>query len=583
MSKTSEKSVNLTAKPLMTMSGHERAIQKIAYLPGGERIVTCSEDKTVRIWDVETGEQEGTTMEHEDWVDVLAVTRDGKRILSGGKDKRIGVWDVETHELIEEWENETGSIWCIAVSPDDQLAANGGKGEIPGVIQVYDVEKGELVLGPIKGHRDWVRCVLWSLDGSQLFSASDDRTIRCWNSDMGESIGEPWKGHTFWVYSLSLSPDGTKLVSASFDKTVRFWDAQSGDPIGQPLQHDNALHAVTFSPSGEFVASGGNDTKVSIWRSVNLTAKPLMTMPGHEQAIQKIAYLPGGERIVTCSWDKTVRIWDVENGEQEGTTREHEGWVSGLAVTRDGKRILSGGFDKQIGVWDVETHELREGWEEETGAICVRIFSVCFSPNGEKLACAVGNGYSEIGVIHVYDVGSGELVLGPIKGHEEIISDVLWSLDGSQLFSASEDHTIRCWNSDTGESIGDPWKGHTHSVYSLSLSPDGTKLASASFDKTVRFWDAQSGDPIDQPLQHGNMLNVVTFSPSGEFVASGGDDKISIWRVPWWDDSQKQVITALTYLPTPFLTVFIPAGTQILIRRPLSSNVSRSLSDDRLL
>ncbi|KIJ04612.1 hypothetical protein PAXINDRAFT_94517, partial [Paxillus involutus ATCC 200175] len=71
----------------------------------------------------------------------------------------------------------------------------------------------------------------WSLDGSQLFSASWDYTIRCWNSDTGESIGEPWKGHTGWVYSLSLSPDGTKLASASSDKAVRFWDAQSGDPI----------------------------------------------------------------------------------------------------------------------------------------------------------------------------------------------------------------------------------------------------------------------------------------------------------------------------------------------------------------
>ncbi|KAF8834960.1 WD40 repeat-like protein, partial [Paxillus ammoniavirescens] len=217
--------------------GHEKMVRKIAYLPGGERIVTCSFDKTVRIWNVETGEQEGTTMEHENWVDGLAVTRDGKRVLSGGMNKRIRVWDVETHELIEEWEDDTGAIWCIAMSPDDQLAASGGeKGEIMirgiqegsrirhsvkagrgvrspcfspngeklacavgnlfGFIHVYDVESGELVLGPIRAHENVVKCVLWSLDGSQLFSGSDDRTIRCWNSDTGRSIGEPWRGHT---------------------------------------------------------------------------------------------------------------------------------------------------------------------------------------------------------------------------------------------------------------------------------------------------------------------------------------------------------------------------------------------------
>ncbi|KAF8836021.1 WD40 repeat-like protein [Paxillus ammoniavirescens] len=265
---------------------------------------------------------------------------------------------------------------------------------------------------------------------------------------------------------------------------------------------------------------------------------------------------------------------------------EHGGRVYGLAITRDGKKVLSGGKDNRIRVWDVETHELIEEWEKETGNIwsitvspddqlaasggeqgdiVIReieegcrirhsikagsgVPSICFSPNGEKLGCAVGN--ITHSVIHVYDVESGELVLGPISGHENIINCVLWSLDGSQLFSASFDQTIRCWNSDTGESIGEPWTGHIQWVWSLSLSPDGTKLASASWDKTVRFWDARSGDPIGQPLQHDDDVYAVTFSPSGEFVASGGKDKkVFIWRVPWWDDSQKQAHKSFLDLP----------------------------------
>jgi WD40 repeat protein len=348
-------------------------------------------------------------------------------------------------------------------------------------------------------------------------------------------------------------------------------------------------------------------------QSVDLTSKPLTTISGHEGSIRRIEYLPGGTRIVTCSFDDTVRIWDVGTGEQEGESMAYEGCVYGLAVTRDGKRILSGGEDKRIRVWDVETHGLIEEWEShrhsiyrialspddrsvasvgDQGEIVMReieeggrmrysidaggngghgydgVLSLCFSPNGERLACAVGNFVGKPGVINVYDAESGELVLGPIKGHEDVVFCVLWSIDGSRLFSASYDRTIRCWNSDTGESIGEPWKGHTDWVESLSLSPDGTKLASSSYDKTIRFWDARSGDPINQPLQHEEELYAATFSPSGEFVtvASGGrDNKVSTWRVPWWDDCQKRVITAFTYLPTPFLTVFsaIPC-TQVL-------------------
>jgi WD40 repeat protein len=131
MSKTSEQSVDLTSKPLATTSGHEDSIRRIEHLPGGARIVTNSFDNTVRIWDVETGEQAGKSMAHEGCIYGLAVTRDGKRILSSGEDRRIRVWDVETHELIEEWESYPQSIYHIAMPPDDQLAASGGgKGEI---------------------------------------------------------------------------------------------------------------------------------------------------------------------------------------------------------------------------------------------------------------------------------------------------------------------------------------------------------------------------------------------------------------------------------------------------------------------
>ncbi|KAH0828927.1 WD40-repeat-containing domain protein [Lanmaoa asiatica] len=126
--------------------------------------------------------------------------------------------------------------------------------------------------------------------------------------------------------------------------------------------------------------------------------------------------------------------------------------------------------------------------------------------------------------------------------HEHIVWCVLWSRsDGSRLFSASEDKTIRCWNSVTGEPIGHPWTGHTGLIYSLALSPDGSILASASWDATARFWDVNSGDPIGQPLQHDGSVYAVCFSPSGDFVTSAGASGY-LWRVPWLDSVEDQVI-----------------------------------------
>ncbi|KIJ09196.1 hypothetical protein PAXINDRAFT_17704 [Paxillus involutus ATCC 200175] len=114
------------------MSGHEVHIWRIAYLPGGERVVTCLYDKTVRIvWDVEKGEREGTSMVHEDELHGLAVTRDGKRILSGN----------------------TGRIVCIALSPDDQLTASGGD---DGKIEIREIkESGGIEHSIDTGHMDY--------------------------------------------------------------------------------------------------------------------------------------------------------------------------------------------------------------------------------------------------------------------------------------------------------------------------------------------------------------------------------------------------------------------------------------------
>ncbi|KIJ07682.1 hypothetical protein PAXINDRAFT_90028 [Paxillus involutus ATCC 200175] len=263
MSNTSPKSTDRTAKPFTTISAHKSYIRRIAYLPGGERAVTCSYDGTVRIWDVEKGVQEGRSMMHGNRVRGLAVTSDGKRILSGGEDKRIRVWDVDTQQPIEELGSHTSAdVRCLSLSPDGRLAASG---DSVGNLVIREMKMGGETKHSIHAGSE-VYSLGFSPNGEKLACASEDRTIRCWDSETGESIGKPWTGHMGNVFSLSLSPDGTKVASASWDKTVRLWDTNSGDPIGHPLQHEAWLLAVTFSPSGEFVTSGGSDGKVSIWR-----------------------------------------------------------------------------------------------------------------------------------------------------------------------------------------------------------------------------------------------------------------------------------------------------------------------------
>ncbi|KIJ60397.1 hypothetical protein HYDPIDRAFT_75348, partial [Hydnomerulius pinastri MD-312] len=105
----------------------------------------------------------------------------------------------------------------------------------------------------IKGHEHLACSVLWSLDGSHLFSGSWDCTIRKWDSVTGDPVGEPWQGHAGTITLLALSLDGTRIASASGDRTTRFRDTDSGSQVGEPLEHKSAVCALAFSPSGEFI------------------------------------------------------------------------------------------------------------------------------------------------------------------------------------------------------------------------------------------------------------------------------------------------------------------------------------------
>ena len=302
------------------------------------------------------------------------------------------------------------------------------------------------------------------------------------------------------------------------------------------------------------------------------TPRPKLVI-SRDTSISEIAYLPDG-RLVTGSHRGIIRIWNLQSGKQEGTSIEQENGVQRLAVTRDGAKIISGGFYGQIEVWDVESHKLLKAWTHQgirpmialssddqliavSGSQLVGIYtaegeqvnsievgthvcSLSFSPDGNKLACGTEKD------ILIYDVNTGTLVLHPLKGHENWIWSVLWSRDGSRLFSASNDKTIRCWDSNTGEQIGHPWTGHTDFISSLSLSPDGTLLASSSFDKTVRFWDTTLGCPVGQHLQHDTSVYSVCFSPSGEFVVpTVCHGNTNLWRVPRLDSSKSQVMTLI--------------------------------------
>ena len=226
----------VTGKRMKKLTGHKNRVTSVGFNHDGTKIVSGSWDNTIRVWNVETGTAIGTlgiVNNRDIWGDLfnkkghthhvtsVGFNHDGTKIVSGSKDKTIRIWDVETGKCVLTFFNEshTGSVNSVSFNHDGTRIVSGSQGN---KIRVWNAETGKLVL-TLNGHVSNVSSVGFNHDGTKIVSGSGDKTIRVWNVDTGECI-LTLKGHTRFVTSVGFNHDGTKIVSGSGDETIRVWN-----------------------------------------------------------------------------------------------------------------------------------------------------------------------------------------------------------------------------------------------------------------------------------------------------------------------------------------------------------------------
>ena len=552
--------------PPLEWVGHTRIVTCISYSPNGCYIVSGSFDKTIRMWDAETGTAVGKPLEgHTGFVMSVAYSPDGHHIISGSSDKTIWVWDGEAGSAVgKPLGGHTDTVTCVAYSPDGRHILSGSADK---TIRMWDADTGSAIGKPFDGHTSGVLSIAYSPDGCHIISGSADMTIRMWDAETGSAVGEPLKGHTRQVKSVAYSPDGRHIISGSEDKTIWIWDAETGSAVGKPLEgHTESVTCVAYSPDGHHILSGSGDCTIRMWDAETGTAvgKPLK---GHSDWVRSIAYSPDGRHIISGSSNKMLRMWDAQTGSAVGKAVEtHTSWVLSVAFSPDGRHIISGSADMTIQMWDAETglavgrplrghtdcvwsiayspdgNHIISGsldqkirmWDTKAGSAVGKpfeghtgkVFSVAYSPDGHRIISG-----SADNAIRMWDAETGSAVGKPFKGHAGWVRSVAYSPNGHHIISGSNDETIRIWDAETGSTIGKPLNGHTNCVWSVAYSPDGHHIISGSADNTIRMWDAKTGSAVGKPLEgHTGSVRSIAYSPNGRHTVSGSEDKtIRIW------------------------------------------------------
>ena len=286
-------------------------------------------------------------------------------------------------------------------------------------------------------------------------------------------------GHEGEAYAVTFSPDGRQVISGGEDGTLRFWNAASGEPLRTLRAHQSCVNMVAYSPSGAIFATASCDRTIKLWDAATLN--PLATLEGASNEVHALAFNPvEGHLLAAGGHESVVRLWDVRSSEVVRTI-DVEGDANGLAWLPDGDTLLiacgTPSKDSSHGTWHMATDRME--WHPEL-ARCVAT-----SPRGE----AAWGVLDSVNYRHDVSVWQPHL----FGGRFGCVQAVAFSPAGDRLAFAGSDCVIRVW--DTNRRVPAlVHTGHTGRVQSLAFSPRGDALASASHDGTIRLWKDEPTD-----------------------------------------------------------------------------------------
>ncbi|KAM9313720.1 F-box/WD repeat-containing protein 7 isoform 1-T1 [Pholidichthys leucotaenia] len=265
----------------------------------GNRIVSGSDDNTLKVWSAITGKCLRTLVGHTGGV-WSSQMRDNI-IISGSTDRTLKVWNAETGECIHTLYGHTSTVRCMHLH--EKRVVSGSR---DATLRVWDIESGQC-LHVLMGHVAAVRCVQY--DGRRVVSGAYDFMVKVWDPET-ETCLHTLQGHTNRVYSLQF--DGIHVVSGSLDTSIRVWDVETGNCIHTLTGHQSLTSGMELKDN--ILVSGNADSTVKIWDIK--TGQCLQTLQGphkHQSAVTCLQF--NKNFVITSSDDGTVKLWDLKTGE----------------------------------------------------------------------------------------------------------------------------------------------------------------------------------------------------------------------------------------------------------------------------
>lgn len=560
-----------------TLESPVGAVMGCALSPDGHWLVSIHHKshihrKNIVIWDVAAGVIKATLTDPSGGDELCRISPDGSWLLVGGYgtvsildaiagsqklvvdtkiglDGRIdqslascaispdGTWfetASKNHPFIRRWETASGKELAsyeggggtVNISPDGGtiLHASGS------YISVWDVPTGEKKL-EITAHlkkfrRLYLTACAISPDGRTFVSASEDRTLKVWDSHTGAELNT-LVGHSGEINDCAISPDGNTIFSAGADGSIKVWDANATQTKEIAGLHVGDITDCTFSQDGSLIVTASQDQTLKVWDgSVGALRTALR---GHAEKVTCCDIHPDNGFVISGSSDRILKIWHTDTGKLEATLEGHKrDDIEVCAFSPNGDWIVSLGGDFRV--WDVKTGAEKftlAGHEAYGGPL-----GACQIDMGGRWVLPIGRFKLPLWTADVFNTHESQILSGFTKRNY----DFAISPDGHWIITAGGDHTLKIYSAANGR-VKAKLKGHQQRVTSCVLSPDGRYLISASADRTYKIWDFKRRkelktiqSKINYPAG-GPDPAIAAVSPDGNFFVSAFIYDLTIWDI----------------------------------------------------
>lgn len=571
---------------MLDAGGHTSPVVSVAFTPDGKEVVSASNDKTVRVWDIERGM---TT-----------------RIIRG--DIGPGV---------------TGAIYTMALSPDGQWLAVGGMLHdddvvLGSAVRLYEFGTGKLV-ALLKGHSNAVTALAFSPDSKRLISGSGDTSAIVWDVAEHRQLFR-LMGHTNWILSVAFTNDGARVVTGSKDETLRLWDMSDGHMIAEMIKHreyatpepgqhkiwDGHVTSLAVSPVEDVIASGGADGRVLLWNSETGEFLRVLAFPGGTAGyatIWGLGFSPEGRWLNACSQAEGSFIIETKSGFEQYNGRvndkplsmwqgvSHEKCTGGSRYNDDGK-LIAVAYNNTVQLIDAATSKPIKTLDSAGSTIN----GVGFSEDGRAIAWGYGlrstkgdqpseltsrfrlplDGVPLVGAEEIA-AGSGDVFvrnnpkfgtkalrfkpvdnigvkLGfiqiaeegqpPVEFERELTKGNLWdplgfTPDGQSIIALNGANIVH--HSLNGKVLGE-YAGHQGEVRTFAVSSNGRFLLSGGADKTLRLWNLGTHELVVSLFvtKYGEWL---MWTPQGYYASSPGGDSIIGWQISRGADKEPDYVS----------------------------------------